>query len=122
MDSETRRYLVLLQLGNASPDRLKTVVPGLKSVLERLSTEPIEQAFRSATADIFGYFIRSKRNATQISATIESPAKDPWFMKEGEPMIGPFLDSGDAILVIEGGSDFCAGRGFTRVGTWLQHH
>jgi len=85
-----------------------------------MSTEPIEQAFRSVTADMFGYFIRTKLVARQIAAAIESPGKQAWIYDK--TTVPPFLNNQDAILVVEIGEDFLAGRGFTRAGTWLQHH
>ena len=116
MPNEGTRYLVVLQLGNAQPERLAEVVQGTQSVLEQISTEPVELAFRSATADIFGYLLRTKFHAGQINGRLESPSK---YAFRGQQ---PFLDNKDAVLVVEVGEDFRAGVGFTRVGTWLQHH
>ena len=70
---ERRTFLVIFQLNNASHQRLATMIPRLTALLGRLSKEPIEQAFRSATADLFGYSIISNLNAAQIKAAIESP-------------------------------------------------
>ncbi len=109
-DRENTRYLVILTLGDASPARLTSLVPSLTSLLKNLSTEPIEQAFRAAAADVFGYFLRSKLPAQQLVAQIQSPNRTE-----------PFLSNSDSLLVIEIGDDF-AGFGRSRAWTWLQRH
>jgi hypothetical protein len=112
------RYIVVLQLKDASPSRLRNLVPGLLSIFTRLSDgHPAEQVFRSATGDIFGYVISSKLNAPQIRAAIESPGRSDFGAQEDV-----VLEGGDATFVLEIGKDFAAGPGFTRVGTWLQRH
>jgi hypothetical protein len=104
------RFLVIVMLGNTSVERLRTFVPALQRVLNATSTEaPTQEAFRSATADVFGYFIRSKLNASQVRARIDSP--DP----------PPFLDNNDRILVLEIGDSFSA-FGNSNAWRWLQHH
>ena len=122
-ENETKRYLVILNLKSTEPARLQTLVPSLKAVLSNVSTEPIEQVFRSVTADVFGFFIRSRLVPRQIVAAIQSPGKALW-QKDNDriPDIGPFLQSGDGLMVVEIGEDFQAEAGFTRAGTWLQHH
>ena len=120
---ETRRYLVILSLKTTEPARLQALVPSLKEVLSSVSREPIEQVFRSVTADVFGFFIRSRLAAGQIVAAIESPGKAWWQKDNGRiPDVEPFLQTGDALMVVEIGEDFVAGFGFTRAGNWLQHH
>jgi hypothetical protein len=118
MTKEGKQFLVVLQLGKADVQRLQSLVPKLKKHLESLSNEPIEQVFRSVSADIFGYAIRSKLAAGQIAASIETPERD----SSRELTKPPFLDSRDHVLVLELGEDFQAGPGFTRFGTWLQRH
>lgn len=121
--SGTRRYLVIINLKSAEPARLQTIVPPLKIVLSSVSTEPIEQVFRSVTADVFGFFIRSRLVAGQIVAAIESPGKKSWQRDDDRiPDIAPFLQSGDGLMVVEMGEDFKATVGFTRAQTWLQRH
>lgn len=121
--SGTRRYLVILSLKSTEPARLQTLVPTLKEVLSNVSTEPIEQVFRSVTADVFGFFIRSRLVAGQIVAAIESPGEDQWLRDHDRiPNIAPFLQSGDGLMVVEIGEDFKATVGFTRAQTWLQRH
>ena len=121
--SGTRRYLVILSLKSTEPARLQTLVPTLKEVLSNVSTEPIEQVFRSVKADVFGFFIRSRLVAGQIVAAIESPGKDQWLRDHDRiPDIAPFLQSGDGLMVVEIGEDFKATVGFTRAQTWLQRH
>ena len=73
MPREGDQYLVVLSLHVYSIERLTEVAPGLTSVLERLSTEPIEPAFHSVPRDIIAYLVRSKLNAHQILAAVESP-------------------------------------------------
>jgi hypothetical protein len=111
------RYLVVIHLKDASPTRLRKVVPELLRVLGRLSDgHAAEQVFRAATGDLFGYIISSKLNAAQIHARIESPGDR--HRAKAEDVV---LEGGDA-FVLEVGKDFAAGHGFTRVGTWLQRH
>lgn len=114
--AEARYFAVILELSDTRPARLATLVPLLKAQLDKLSTEaPTEQIFRSVNADIFGYAIKSKLNAAQIRAAIESP-KD-W--RRPGTSVEPFLFSGDHLLILEIGEDSLAGEGFTRFGTWL---
>ena len=121
--SKTRRYLVILNLESTELARLQTLIPSLEAVLSNVSTEPIEQVFRSVTADVFGFFIRSRLVAPQIVAAIQSPGKNRWQQDNDRiPDIEPFLQSGDGLMVVEIGEDFKAEVGFTRAGTWLQHH
>ena len=123
VDNNTKRFLIVVSLGSTEPSRLVDLVPSLQKVLQSLSTETPEQAFRSATADIFGYFIRSRLTARQITSAIESPGRVSVQLEEAYAQdIHPFLDNKDGVLAIEIGKDFSAGVGFTRVGTWLQHH
>lgn len=110
MSTEETRYHVIVKLSAADPLRLQKLVPALQAALDRISIAPVEQVFRSATADVFGYFIRSNLRAHQILAAIEAPNG------------GPFLDGKDAVFVFEVGSQFSAGVGFTRAATWLQRH
>ena len=121
--SETTRYLVILNLKSTEPTRLQTLVPSLKEVLSNVSTEPIEQVFLSVTADVFGFFVRSRLVAGQIVAAIQSPGKNLWQQHNDRiPDIAPFLQSGDGLMVLEIGEDFRATVGFTRAQTWLQRH
>jgi hypothetical protein len=103
------RFLVIVMLGDSSPSRLQTLVPRLQEVLAALSTEPTQQAFRSATADIFGYFLRSTLRAGQLLGRLETP--DP----------PPFLDNADSLLILEIGEDISA-IGRSNTWRWLQHH
>ncbi len=114
---EARYFAAILELGDARPDRLVTLVPLLKAQLDKLSTEaPVEQIFRSVSADVFAYAIKSKLNSGQIKAAIESPGD----RIHPEKSVEPFLFSRDHLLVMEIGVDTTAGEGFTRFGTWLQ--
>jgi hypothetical protein len=71
-EREGTRYLVILTLAGSSRNRLITLVPNLQNVLKGLSAEPIEQAFRSTTADTFGYFhpLNTSCSATCLSDPI----------------------------------------------------
>lgn len=121
MADEAYRYLVILHLNDSSVDRLRTLIPSLQKVLERISIAPTEQLFRSVTADVFGYLITSRLEPGQISAAIESPNRKHRDLNE-PGAIDPFMTNSDGIAVIEIGDKFTAGYGFTRAGTWLQHH
>lgn len=110
------QFLVIFNLKNAKPPRLITMIPQLESLLKGLSKQPIEIAFRSATADIYGYGLVSEMNASQLKAAIESPGRSRFSDKE------PVLEGDDRLMILELGKDFHAGEGFTRFGTWLQRH
>ena len=115
--ADARQYAVIVQLGrNTSPQRLAEMIPRLRDQLSALSEGPPEQLLRSVTADLFGWLIRSKMTAPQIHAAIESPGRYTG------PKVDPFLDGSDGLIVLQVGPDFLAGKGFTRVGTWLQRH
>ena len=114
--SDPVRYLVLVKLHDSSPAKLVKLVPRLQEQLSRLSKATPEQVFRSATADVFGYFISSTLKARQIVAAIESPGSS--YLSDVEPI----LDGKDGLFVLELADDFTATTGFTRSGTWLQHN
>lgn len=115
-DQDTKRYLVIFHLRDSSAARLLRLIPRLQEGLGRLSKSPIEQAFRSVTADLFAYGITSTMAPAQLVAAIESPGRQ-WH-SETEP----YLLGDDHLMVMEIGRDFSAGPGFTRFGTWLQRH
>ncbi len=119
MAEESRRYLVIVSLSNTTPLRLQNLVPQLQDLLRGLSTEPIEQVFRSVNADVFGYLLRSKLVAGQVRAAIETPQRDS---STTAPIVEPVLEGGDNVLVVEVGKDFSGSQGFSRQQTWLQRH
>jgi hypothetical protein len=113
------RYLVIVSVGNASAANLMKVVPKVKEALTKLSSEPLEQAFRAVSGDTFGFFIRSQRQPGQIVAALQSPGGPEW---SDAPFKEPFLGGADNLFVIELGEKFYATTGFGRAGTWLQRH
>jgi hypothetical protein len=119
-DPKGKQFLVMLSISPATPDRLISLVPALKSFLGRISIEPIEQLFRSVGADHFGFLIRSRLVAGQILAAIESPQKQSW--EPGFQPIEPFLTSRDHVAVIELGRDVATSSGFSRALTWIERH
>lgn len=119
MTKAGKQFLIVIQLGNTEVSRLQSLVPRLQEHLARISTEPVEQAFRSVTADLFGYVIRSRMVAGQIAASIETPQKDDSLFA---PTVSPLLDGRDNLFVVELGEDTETRRGFNRLGAWLQHH
>lgn len=116
-DSDSRRYLLIFQLADSTPQRLQIAIPRIQGAIKRLSAAGTEQLFRSAAGDVFGYLIRARAdmNASQIGAALESPG--PTF----GTTIEPILDGRDRVTVIEIGADY-AGRGIGRAASWLQHH
>jgi hypothetical protein len=119
-DRPSKQFLILLSISPATPDRIRLLVPALKNFLERISTEPVEQLFRSMGADHFGYLIRSQSNAPQILAALETPQKHEW-EKNFRP-IEPFLTNQDNAAVIELGKDVATHSGFSRARTWIERH
>jgi hypothetical protein len=119
-DKQGKKFLILLSVSPATPDRLSVLVPALKGFLERISTEPVEQLFRAVGADHFGYFIRSRLVAPQILAALEAPQKHPW--ERGFQPIEPFLTNQDSAAVIEIGTDVATHSAFSRARTWLERH
>lgn len=109
-----RRYLIIFQLGKSNRERLRTLAPHLQNVLRSLTNQSAEPAFRSITADIFGYMIESSVDARTISNRIESP-------DSGSPSgVGPPLESDDHVLIVEVGEDSRVGKGFRTVAAWLE--
>lgn len=99
---EGKQYLVVIQLINTTPERLlkraADIMPKIKETLRSISTEPIESAFHSVTADLFGFGLRSERDPYQIRALLESPSEHVKYgvifkFKE------PYLKRGDHIMV-----------------------
>ena len=122
MPNETNRFLVILRMGSATQERLGEVVRPFQEMLQWMSTEPIEQTFRSVTADIFGYVLRSRLPVGVIRANLESPGKKSWQHGPEPPVQYPFLNNEDDLLILEIGEEFSASQGFSRVGIWLQLH
>jgi hypothetical protein len=114
--SETRRYIIILELGDYSVSRLQEFVPALLDAINELSSAPIEQVFRSLSADVMAYAVRTKLHAHQIRIELEAPARSV-FKRHREP----FLLNSDSLMIMEIGEDHSDGKGFTRFGTWLQH-
>lgn len=103
-----KKFLVTIQLADASPQNLAIVAPRINKELGRLSRAPIELAFRSKSGDLFGYVVASERVAGQILAAVTSPV----------PL--PILSGDDKAMVVELGNEGAFGPGFTRLGTWCQ--
>jgi len=119
-DKQGKQYLILLSVSPATPNRLVSFVPALKDFLERISTEPIEQMFRSIGADHFGYLIRWRLVAPQILAALQAPQKHPW--EKGFKPTEPFLTNQDHVAVLELGVDAATDSGFSRGRTWIERH
>ncbi len=117
---ELSRYLVVVQLIDTRPSRLSELVPRLQDQLTQLSKTPIEKVFRSATADLFGYFIKTNMKAVQISAALQSPG--PAYGGTLDRRSLPFLNGDDTLFILEVGNDFIAGQDFARPMTWLQRN
>lgn len=118
--AEVRRFLIVMDLENSTASRLQETVPRFLKLLEEISVEaPVQQAFHSTARDIFGYVIRSKMNAAQIHASIETPQRKSHFVSG---FVEPFLFHNDNVLVLEIGDDFYFSGGMSRLGAWLQHH
>jgi hypothetical protein len=109
-DREGIRYLIVVTLGDAAPNRLQSLVAALQDILKGISRASSELAFRSAARDVFGYYVVSTLSAHQIRTKIESPDRHE-----------PFLSNSDAVLIVELGKHFDA-FGRSRAWTWLQHH
>jgi hypothetical protein len=116
-----KRYLVILSLKDATVPHLAEVIPRIQQTLARLATESPQQAFRTRHGDTVGYLLRSRSHAREIATRLQTPAKQPLGLRITQAEM-PFLTNADAIFVIELGEDFHATAGFTRAGTWLQHH
>jgi hypothetical protein len=119
-DAQGTRYLVVFELNPASPHRLGRDLPNLRAALEKLSTTPIEIAFRSTGGETFAFGIRAKMHPGAVQKALESPAGDYW--KARDLHVEPFLTNADGVLVLEVGDQFGAGNGFSRFATWIQRH
>jgi len=116
---QSHQFLIIVQLGNTEPARLQEVVPEVKLILEKLSSEPLEIAFRAISADIFGFLVRTTRAARQLEAALLRPSNFP--RASGfEPPSG--LDNKDHVFVLELGPDCSSSQGFSRALTWIQRH
>lgn len=111
------RYLVIVQLGQATVSHVSNLVPSLQAELGAMSKEPVELAFRSATADLFGFFVDTDLAPQQIRARIESPGGVSSLTSKM-----PILEGNDALLIIQLGAEADSTKGFTRALTWLQRH
>lgn len=102
---------MVIRLGDTSPRHLAAVVPPLQTQLASVSAVAPELVWRSVTADVFGYFVKSTLNAAQISAAIDKPVNK-----------SPFLGGHDSVFAIEVGADFSASQEFTMPTTWLRRN
>ena len=116
-DAPEKRYLVIIQLKDASTRRLQKIVPAIQSALARISSAPTESSFRSLGADSFGYFIKTTLRPGQVAERIVAPGGRQTY--QGDP---PILDGGDGVFVLEIGAGWSATDEFSRARTWLQRH
>ncbi len=86
-------------------------------MLERISKTPPELAFRSVNRDLFGFCITTEKRAAEVRSIIEAPNRTYYEIDTFPPLNGE-----DTIIIVEIGEQFSAGKGFTRLGTWLQRH
>lgn len=121
MADDGNRYLVLVSFDPCTPERLMQSVPGLKATLEKMSSSPVEQLFRSVQADYCGYLMRSRRSASQIKQRLESP-NSRTAVWDDDGWREPFLTNRDSLAVIEIGSDLALSQGLSRALTWFQRH
>jgi hypothetical protein len=113
--ADATRYLVVIQLKEATKARVSKVVQLVKTELTRLSETAPELAFTSAMADCFGFFVKTNLGPAKITSAIKSPG----------PTISAsttILDGRDSIFALEIGQKFHTIDGFTRALTWLQRH
>lgn len=102
------RVCVMIQLGGTvSIDRIREDVPRLLEIAKSASKGEFEQVFRSANADLFGWFLHV-------------PDDELHLLKERFVGSTAFRNQ-DSILVLELGPWF-TGKGFSRAWTWLQRH
>lgn len=120
MAQEEHVYLVVIRLLPCNQDRIAESMPTIRDILGMLSGGNCEPAFNSAVVDVAGFLIQTRRTAAQIEGKLRSP-NSPDFHFGGETFIDPPLTNQDEILVLEIGSDFRAGKGFTRMGAWLKN-
>lgn len=122
-----RRYLVHIRIGSAktpTSSRIAEAAEGVKKVLEFLAPGKgnCQLAYTSHDGATFGFLLKTTRFAGAIRAQLESPGKSHDLLdRTPQPMIRPPLTGDDSILVVELGEDMST-LGFTRAGTWLQHH
>jgi hypothetical protein len=112
------RFLVVIGLHNYTLPRVQKAVPEIKGLLEKLSKEAPELAFRAVDNSVFAFCIISDKTASHLQAIIEAPNRAASY----EIKTLPVLEGDDTLLVLEIGEQAAAGKGFSRFVTWLQHH
>ncbi len=107
------KYLVLIKLGGDGPmlDRIRSAAPFVQSTLSSISRNDMQLAFSSDDGGTFGFLVNTGLNAGQIKSRLENPGTDG----------GTELTRDDSVMALEFGED-TSWAGFTRAGTWLQHH
>lgn len=120
-DKEGKQFLIIFHLRDNTSKRLAEDVPKMQAALGDISTEPVELAFRSDARDIFGFGIRTKRPAGEITAILENPGKREQLRGESETK-EPFLYSNDNVLILELAKDKDGRRGFSRFTNWMDYH
>lgn len=103
----SKRYCVIIQLDkSASLARIAGAMPIILDMMKGWSKGEMENLCRSNDGQLSGFVIKS--------------TKPPEMMRAEFGNSGATIN-GDTIMIFEIGADF-ASTGFTRVGTWLQHH
>ena len=122
-DRPEQRYLVHIRLGGTVPvrDRLAKDVPGIKTILEQISSGVCQLAYSSQDGGSFGFLVRTHLHATKIIRKLESPGDSSFFPDPNKPIKSSPLSNDDQLLVLEIGDDFSS-RGMGRAGTWLQRN
>lgn len=104
-DDAAKRYLVVIQLApqTTSADLIRRV-PSLKDHVSNFSGGEMEQFFRSADSQTFGWFFRSSKPLPVMRSILDNATTNA-----------------EAVMILELGSNVDA-KGFGRAATWLQHH
>lgn len=120
MSKPEKSFLIHISLsGNLTDTRLKEAATQIKGIINELSPDN-QLAYTSGEGSTFGFLIKSRLWASQITARINSPGEDSTVLNPA-PVIPSPLRPGDNLLVLEIGDDLSQ-IGNSKVLAWFQHH
>lgn len=108
------RYLILVQLGVVTQERIKECFPRVRKYLEGISGGEMKMIFATPSGDAVGCLFKTHLYAHKIITDLMGTSQNP-------PAGSSILYRDDSAIVVEVGEDF-SGTGFSQGWNWLQHH
>ncbi len=101
--AEKKKYLVHVELAEATLDRVKEAGAAVAEGLREISQGDVYPAYRSMGCDLFGFFVATSLAPAQIRAALNTPtfrARDPSTHYKASA-----FRAGDRVLIVDVGRD-----------------